>query len=458
MGVVIKKWLLLLAMRVAGHPFLLALSAAAVAGAWYFDIWPLLLVVGLNAIAGVLLPDSMPAYAVRPADEPELTELVRSIARRQGFDEQLLVRIIPVVDASLSTERVEGSRTHVLHLGWPMVRMLSSEQLSAVISHELAHEVDLATPIDRLLVAARWHLSEAVAIPFVTAALLRATGQGSFASEYAADQVSARVIGPSVCASALRRTNEIQEFFDSQVDHWIGVMTQDDEYPADVYTCAERALQDPEVLEWVRANDDAPVYDDPRDSHPTINARVARLAPPTDLAGRPGVAIRHVEEIERWCLDEVFDLHESELEPASIELSAIGRFDIDPEEALNDLAEATETTTPRDALLRARDQIFDGSWPRLAEALAPDLREAPEGVRTYGQRAVIINCVSSALATPLIAGGWERANPWVNHLLVSPAGAPTNVFAVVQAAIDGADRSELTLLVDAADLEGVAIS
>lgn len=454
------SWVLVAAMTAAAYLVHLAVLCAAIALAWYFDAWPFLLIAVSGAVflgAEAIVGRHVPGFTLRPSEEPELATLIAGVADRQGFDQTLVVRVMPVPGARLGHERVEGRRTHVLDLGWPTVTMMTAAELAAVVSHELAHHRDLATVRGRMMLTARNRLIDAWSVPLLSTALLRRTRAATVATELAADADSATTMGTPTVASALLRTAEIEELFGTLVDHWCEVMTDADEYPEDLYTCARLALDDPDVIAWTRMNHDLePQTEDPEDTHPSVRERLIRLGTKSDVervAGEP-VRVRQGDDIDRWCLEEIFELRESELRPAPIRASRPGRFDFDPEPALSDLREATGERDTRSSLLRVVERIDDDTWRELARRLSPELEDLPPDQLAQAEIAMLVNCVGTALIAPLVAAGWGRANPWLNQILAPPEGGRVNIYAEVEAALGEHDGDRVRRLVDAVDLGG----
>lgn len=454
----IRECLLIIAMTLCSHVLFIATAAVAVGVAWYFDWWPVLLIgiAGVIAVGAESIMDHRASgYTLRPQDEPEITSLIQRVAGLQGFDHRLIIRVVPQPGASLGHERVEGRPAYVLEIGWPMLTLMSESELSAVISHELAHIEQMSTVRGRLVVSSRNRLADAWEIPVVTAALLGMSRDETVDTEHSADQVSAATFGSEHVASALLRTVEIDGVFETLVEDWCEVMTDVDEYPVDIYECVKLALDDPEVLAWLAMNHEhEPQFPDPGDTHPTIRQRISDLGltgAAVRVAGEP-VHVRQSAQIEQWCLEETFEPEESGLRPGSIRTSPLGRFDFDPHQALADIRDATDQSeTPR-ALHVAAERITDGSWRRLAFELAPDLKEAPAEFKSEAEESVIVNCLGTALISPLVAAGWTRANPWLNQILESPEGERVNVFQEVELALAESDGERVHRLIAGAQL------
>lgn len=453
----LAEWLLIIAMTLCARSLLISICLSSILLALIWEAWPFLLIGAAVILAAVVEALRRPArgYPIEEADEPELMALVHGASAALGFDKRLAVRVIPVPDASLSLERIGLARSFVLNLSWQMITAMDVDELSAVVAHELAHEDNLATVRGRALVGARNRLADSLPVPGVSQALLAASREHAIGTETTADSAAAAIFGAEVVIDALLRTVAIESLFDTLVDHWCDVMADVGEYPSDVYDCASRALEDPEVMEWlIEGNNQAPQLEDPSDSHPSVQARIEALGGMPAIRRTRGepVRIRHGEKIVAWCHDEIFEPKKSELRPGSIASSPPGRFDWDPNGALADLRDAVDETDTRTALTKVAGIIDAGTWREFAAKLDPDLLEAPTELRAHAEEAVVVNCVGTALIGTLIGAGWRRANPWLNQILESPEGERVDVFQRVDDAIGSQDTSGMRVLVDAAAL------
>jgi Zn-dependent protease with chaperone function len=455
----IRGWALVLAMNSVAHSLVIGVTVVAIAVTWYFGVWFLLTGAAAWGLLALISPKTPDGLALRADDEPELVALVQSLASQEGMTSPLLLRMGPSNDASMSTRRLRGRTVHVLELGRPMLAFMSVEELSAVIVHEMAHVPHLGSPLDRALTAARNRLEGAWHLPLFTDLLLTATRQFTLDREYSADAAAAASLGPKTVVSSLRRTAQIDELFDSLVDDWCGVLVEEGHYPQDLFSAAELAISDPEVIAWIDANIAREIADSDED-YPSIKARMERLLPgvPHSRVGGTPVRIRHPERLSDWSISTVFDVgsEDNELRPGLVLDGAVGRFDPDPEQAHTALRHATGGQRIHAALHNAADQIASGAWRQLADRLEPEISDLPDPHREAARAGVLVSCVATALMVPLAAAGWERANRWLPHILVSPNGDRTDVFAVVDAAVRSSDTSSLRVLTDAAALGGVA--
>lgn len=463
MAVPMKDLLVIAAMNLAARVGSLIALALVTALAWYFDTWMPL--IGLAGVAvGLLLARVLArnygTFQIQPDQEPALTGLIDKVVAQQNFPHRLTVRVISDPECSLSHQWTGLRRGFVLDVGWPMLVLMSADEITAMVTHELAHSGDLGTWRARAGVAARNQLLEArIELPVITQALLRSSRARVFESELAADAASAAAVGPDVAASALLRTAAIDELFSTLVEHWCEIMTADGEYPSDLFETVETVIDDPHVAEWLAMNatTSPQLDDDVRETHPTIRDRIARLGASSPARRIPGmrVNILHAVEIGRWCLETVFDPEENELRPASILSSRLGRFDYDPGPALADLKAAAESPDARAALESAAAHIEADTWREFTYRLDEDLENVPPEVKPFAELAAMVNCIGTGLIVPLVNAGWRRGNRWLNQIVESPDGDQLNVFQVVEDAISSGDSSRLRGVIDAAELGGV---
>jgi Zn-dependent protease with chaperone function len=432
-----REWLLIAAMAtVARLPlFVPALVLAVVVGLWGLLV-PVVLFGLLGAVmAGRAGGGRLPGMAVRPADQPELTGLVKDVAERLGFRAPLLVRVVPTVEASLGVARVSGVRTFALVLGLPLLRRLSAAQLAAVVAHELAHEQHASDRRRAWLAGSRQSLALRVDGRFrplapLAAPLLRASQPRVWEPELAADADSARVAGTAAARGALELTGPLDTAFEALAGRWLSRLEEENGYPADLYQALDAALTDPYVARTaaqIAAEDDAL---DPyaAASHPPFARRVAAL-PALDGEGSYGsdpVPLRDGAAIEAWCVGSLCGVGGADgahgPEPVRILATDPERFFRSTGEPLAELAAATGRDSRDEALDAALDAVADGSWPLLARRIEPDVRWAPPAVRATAARTVLAGCLGQVVGDALLDAGWEYQGRWLRSVLTSPDG------------------------------------
>ncbi|MFD7872521.1 M48 family metalloprotease [Streptomyces sp. NPDC059766] len=469
----LREWLLIGAMlAVAWLPHVVVGIALIIAGLVFHTPWALVWLAGMlvtGATRNFMGRDRLPGRAVRPEDEPELVALVQDVAERVGFREPLLVRIVPDVDASMGPAKVDGVRTYVLLLGLPLLRMLTDAQLASVVAHELAHVHHARDRRMSALRFARDCLAERMDGRFrplgpPAAPLLRATQPQMWQAETAADADAVRVAGTAATTEALRRTGIIHAAFEGLGADWVLSAAGEETYPEDLYAALESALAEPlvadrSVLSATSEEELAAASPYAVEDHPPLGHRIAALPADVEAAtsytGAP-LALRTAESVERWCVRLLAGLEET---PAD-DLRPIRLLDL-PDERLHALSDRTGLTllkgatgheAPEEAVAAALDAVADGTWPRLARRLEPQLRWMPATVRAVAAPQVVSTAVVQGLESVLHAAGWTHANRWINSVLVAPDGTTVvDLYEPITAALkDGDPEPVRTLLATAA--------
>ncbi|KUL46182.1 hypothetical protein [Streptomyces regalis] len=471
----LRAWLLTIGMAaLAWLPsavMVLALMLVSVAwdgSRWVAIVPPALIIAGL--VRGALERGRLPGRALRPGDEPELAALVRDVAERIGFQEPLLVRIVPEVQASLGPTKVAGVRAYALLLGLPLLRGLSEAQLASVVAHELAHEQQVSDRRTAALRFARHTLTDRLEsrrfrpLSRPATALLRASQPMMWHAELAADADAAGAVGTTATAEALRRTGVLHEAFEGLGATWWSALMEDGTYPEDFYDALDTALHDPLVVRRAtRAAEEEDTLDPyTAEDHPPVADRIAALptgVEPSTAYGTEPLVLRTGDLVEGWCVAEL----------AGVEAGAKGTTDTGSEGArhgdpyddprpvrlltmapdrLHDLGDDTGLTLllaatgrqePERAVAVALDAVADGSWPRLARRLEPDLRWMPAAVRPSIGRTVLASAVAPALTTVLRAAGWSYASRWLNSALTAPDGTVVDLHELVGDAVAAGD-------------------
>ncbi|WP_141309669.1 hypothetical protein [Streptomyces spinoverrucosus] len=465
----LRAWMLAAAMLVvAWLPTAVVGVALVLAGlAWAphaVVLVPLTLFVA-GFVGEAMRRERLPGKALRPGDEPELAALVRDVAGRIGFREPLLVRVVPTVDASLAPTRAAGGRAYALLLGYPLLRLLSADQLASVVAHELAHEEHVRDRRTAALRFARQVLADRMERRFrplarLAAPLLRASQPPMWRAELAADADAARVTGSAATAQALRRTGLLHEAFEGLGSTWWSALTEEDTYPVDFYDALETAVRDPYVAARAArgvAEEDA-VAPYATADHPPAEQRLAALPPDAVAAAAYGaepVTLRAAASIERWCLGGLAGLDDPDLDddPRPVRL-----LDMAPDQlhALGDetgkdlLLLATGEESPERALSAALDALADGTWLRLAGLLEPGLRRMPAAARTTVAQAVLTAALAQTLHAVLRPAGWTRAHRWLATVLTAPDGTVTDLHELAAQAVRAGDPAPLRALLTAA--------
>lgn len=469
------EWALAVAMTaVAWSP---SIGGALVWGALVlflsWGLWPGAGLLALWVLSGLMRTAGrapLPGRAVRPGDQPELTALVKDVAERIGFRAPLLVRIVPEPNAALGPARVSGVRSHVLLLGLPLLRTMTSAQLTAVVAHELAHEREVGDRRTVWLTRARAALQErldgrlGLLTPLV-APLLRASGQRAWETELAADAVSVRIAGVVAVRGALERTSLLDEAFHGLGERWFAELAEDDSYPEDFYAAFDAVLRDPHVAR--RSARLASEAADPYGlaSHPPIARRLAALPDAGDEGpdGTEPVTLYGTEALERWCVRELAGLrgHDGAGDPPGAPrpvrlLGPDGRRAPGTADDGGPLREATGAGSAAEAVMGALDAVAEGDWPRLARRIEPGLRWVPRAERPSAARAVLVGSMAVALSAVLRGSGWRLAGRWMDTVVTAPDGTVLDLRDMLAATVDGGDPGAVRVLLRSAAPTGVA--
>ncbi len=458
-----KSAALTAAMAVLAHPVLVAGALVTVAVGLLLDRPEGLLLpvawVGLGVAGALARRPGLPGREVVPAAEPDLAELVDRAAEAVGFDQRVVVRVVPEPTASLARPRVGGTRTYVLVLGWPFLRMLARAELEAVVAHELAHRVELTSVAFRALSRSRERLADGLEHrPRVPAALagrlLRASQARMWALELAADRASAQVAGPAAASGALTRTATLGVLFERLVAGWIDVAAGRGRFPEDVFEAVADALADPQVERRARLLVAGEEALDPYAAadHPPLRDRLAALpvVPPTGYDPAP-VPIRDPVGLEEWCLRDLRDQLGAEpgLEPFALRDAEPQAYLPPVWEAYSALRVATGTRSTDAAVAAALDAVEDGGWVALAASVEPAVRRLPPLLRRPAAREVLAGCLGVAVAGRLLDRGWRGGSRWLTSVVRSPTGEVLDLQEMVTAAVHSGEAGPLRDLLTA---------
>jgi Zn-dependent protease with chaperone function len=446
------------AMAVLAHPVLVAGALVTLVVGLLLDgpgsvVLPLALV-GIGVAATLAGRRGLPGREVAPEAEPELAQLVGRVAQAVGFCQRVVLRVVPEPTAALARPRIAGTRTYVLVLGWPYLRLLARVELEAVVAHELAHRVELTSPLFRALSRSRERLADRLdRRPRVPAALagrlLRASQARMWSLELAADRASAEAAGPAAASGALIRTATIGTLFDRFAAGWIGVAAARGRFPEDLYEAVGEALADPHVERRARllvAEDEA-VDPYAAADHPPLSGRLAALGMvPKGGYDRAPVPIHDAAGLEAWCLGDLLDRLDAQpeaLEPFALRDAGPHAYLPPVWEAYSALRVATGTRSTDAAVAAALDAVEGAGWVWLAESVEPAVRRLPPLLRRPAARDVLAGCLGIAVADRLLDRGWRRPSRWLITVLRSPTGEVLDLQEMIIAAIGSGSAGPL---------------
>ena len=437
-------------------------AAYSMANRLYPQLVLLAVVVGLAVARGVFFVDKggeaeLPGLPVDPAREPELTGLVRSVAKDMGTEPPSRLLLVPDVNAYVTqTGGMLGLRPgeRVMTLGVALIESLSVDQLRGVVAHELGHYAGGDTRLGPLTYRAGAsiyrtvdHLGDDTLLGRLFAAygsrFLLMTQRVRRGQELSADAAAVWLAGRDNHTSALRRTEATGAAFSHLLRSYVAPLWSNDCDPANAFEGFRRLLDEPSrQAELAEVEEAAIGIETSRyDSHPSLAERVAHAAtlpegPSAGLDGRPARALlRDAEGIER----QVSRLLTAEItgrrfdrlvewdDPATAPLYAEGMRQAG-DAVLRAAAEVTGE--PEAANLATTIQLVEaGRGDDLAAALTDDPTERADALCTT---------LGGALAAYLAT---ERDHSWAISWagplqLVDPQGSPKDAFALAQSLID----------------------
>lgn len=313
----------LLALGIAGLLFYLPYAE------WrYLDRVDLRLVVfglagGLGILAAALprvdrFPD--PGPELTPAAHPRLFDAITGVARSTNQAMPAQVFLVPDVNAWVAQRggiMGFGGR-RVMGLGLPLLRVLSPSELRAVLAHEFGHFDAGDTALGPWLYKTRAAIERTLenlkdrgswlSLPFVWygKAFVRLTHGMSRQQEFAADNLAARMVGPSALRHGLEKIHRVAPAF---TPYWIEevapLLDQGVRPPLaegfSIFLAAPMIAQQADAL---LARELAEGKSDPYDTHPPLRDRLAALT------GVPELPFEHEEATALSLVSDVDGLEE----------------------------------------------------------------------------------------------------------------------------------------------------
>lgn len=410
----------------------------------------------LYVVAKAAASEDADGHPVTPEEQPVLWAEVRALADAAQTRPPDEIRLIADVNAAVSEKAsLLGLRggTRTLYLGVPLLMGLTVDQLRSVLAHELGHYSGAHTRLGVVtyrgmeqLAQVVEHLGDHKVLGLVFRAYRRVYLAVALAvsrrQELEADGVSARLVGPTTAAAALRELAVIEAAWMFYQRNYVSWAVSGGVRPVEFFGGLRSFLTDPGragTLAEIRAagGEEKASWSD---SHPPISRRVMALStyPALDRTpdDRPAVALlTDADETLRVMVEEIL-IDEVRALPAL------------PWEQAAPVAGSAMTLPGALALQSAADEL-SGSPATVADVLhlfdsgrAGSLGERVTG-RTYPETTPeAAQAAAEALATYVVALGlgvgavrWQLS--WSGPLrLVDRSGAPVEVDAAANRAID----------------------
>jgi Zn-dependent protease with chaperone function len=421
----------------------------------------------LRAIVPRRLHFEAPGPRVEPGEQPKLTELVSSVASEAGEDPPDDTYM--TLEANAAVTEVRGRR--VMIVGLPVMRMLSVDELRAVIAHEFGHYAGGDTRVGPWTYRTRETIirtvqelhdedswgRRAVQQPFIwyAKAFLRITNAISRREEFAADAFAARVAGRDVHMSALRKIHELAPAYDAYWGDEVAPVLESGRRPP-VGSGFTRFLSTEQVAKAVKENLErvmAEEKSDPYSSHPTLAERLtaAEALPETSAPGDSAPAVTLMDDIdgaERQVLDALAEAADAPaLEP--IDWDAVGESVY--RERYHEMVSANGELLGDVTLTGLADAARDPD-PLLSgmELTSDERAEARPMVRAT---------LGAGLATALARQGFEVEAPVGEPIACRRGEDRLEPFELINQMADGKlDRAEWASTVERLGLEDVRLA
>lgn len=374
------------------------------------------------------------------AEIDRLAEVVQTEAPR---------RIVAVPAVNAAVHETDGTREMVV--GLPLLVGMTVGQLRSVLAHELGHyaggdtaasartyrwNVALHRIRDNASGPMRWLLSAYVWC------YARVTAAASRDLERAADGFSARVAGPEVASSAMRRMVEIDVAWTLLNDNYVGLfeaaglrasLAEGLTQILGANATAIGAAVDQHLADGKRRSDD---------THPPLRERIAtfdampHVGAPTEDAARPATSL--LTDADGWLARAEGELLVQALplapwaevvERAGAQAAAATAGEITHHLVSNGAVTTKDLSSALALLDRGPEQPF-GSW-FAPGAKAEELDETSRGVLSTLVEAALVSA-GSARHTPNWSGPWQ---------VLDRQGAPVDTEAIAAAALSRPDGS-----------------
>jgi Zn-dependent protease with chaperone function len=419
----------------------------------------------------------------RPDAEPELWAEVRAVADAIGAPHPAAIHVIHDANAFVYQEtRLLGLRRGrvLLGIGMPLLAVLDSNELRAVLAHEFGHVAGGDTRLGPVVYRVRGSLLRVVdnlgdhvvgkAFAAYLRMYMRLTMAVSRAQELAADAGAVRLAGREATATALRNIAIIDGAFDLLMDEYAVPLLRRRRWPADLYGGLRAICAEPGRGDRLREAGTA-LLERPTggwDTHPSLGDRVRRVAglPEERPAGEPRPArslLRDPARIEGELAARLAAVATAQtegnyaVEPMSWEDAAREVYGPALERAarrFTSAAIALGGDWRRRGLDQALELLDAGRGEELARQVAPELADGPEEMPEDERRRMIAlalrGYLHATIATELVRRhGWTWVPSW-SERATAGGGQGTHPRRLARSALTGPDgvaavRAELSL-------------
>jgi Zn-dependent protease with chaperone function len=393
-----------------------------------------------------------PAPPLSATEHPRLHAFVQHVATSAGARPPDALYVFHQANAFAGSQpgrAMFARRDSVVGIGLPLLATLTESESRAVLAHEMGHHVTgdvrlgpwarrtrraIARTVDRLEGSSFW-----LHLPFIAYAelFMRVSARVSRAQELAADALAARVAGPSVTASALRKTDVIgaawEAYFDSEVlpllargrlppllagwsCYWRAALTPD--------TIAFDALE--ALLKMSRHATDG-------DTHPVLAERIAALGDPAPVPDDASSAL--------GLLDDVSGAEERvmrDLLVADAKLTPIAWEAVAEEVLLPSWRQAMKENEHALAQCDVRGiPVAIARWEQLAEAT----RRGPAVTSAAAEKARVVGLLGTCFAVALHDRGWRVEAPPGHAVRATRDSRSLEPFRLVRALAERSDAA-----------------
>ncbi|GII55834.1 Zn-dependent protease [Planotetraspora thailandica] len=360
-----------------------------------------------------------PGVAVGRDREPLLWHTVEELATRVQTRPPDEIRLVSEVNAAVSEDTswlgLRAGRRH-MYIGMPLLMTLTTDEMRAVLGHELGHysgaHTRLGAPVYRgriAVIAAVQSLGNHAFIQKIfywyAKLFLRVSLAVSRNQELEADRFAVAIANRDAAAGALRKVGGTAEVWQMFLDRYVGMTGMAGSRPVNLFG-GFHALVNVHAKEIAEA-DGAGEQTSPYDSHPSLRQRLEAIARLEDSPGmpdpRPALTLLRDPAGAMNALEMAFWTEEAlKLRPLPWdELVAQGMYAALNEEAVHDLAVAGQrisgTAEPTlDAALMAlahgraaalNDELVRLDWRPSPDLTAKVLARAIEGMLIRQGRA-----------------------------------------------------------------------